>query len=117
MLKIDDDIMRKIMTLIAVILGITVTAGAVANALENKDKEVLVPTTWYFIGDDLSDATTASPDNWTKVDPELGCGTGDDLPCAMTVEGASNHTELQQFLNGKTATQIRDNYADSKRAE
>jgi len=94
----------------------------IVNAMDTKEvivsqKSNVVATTWYFIGDNLSDATTASPENWTTVDPELGCGTGNDLPCAMTVENANDYSSLQQFLNGKTAIDIRDTHADSKRAE
>lgn len=82
-----------------------------------KTSPIKASTTWYFIGENLSDATTASSTNWTKTNPSLGCGLGTAVPCALTVMDAPDLPSLQTFLNGKTAVQIRDTYADSKRAE
>lgn len=104
-------------TAILLLFGVFFVVNAMDKEVIMSQDNTVVETTWYFIGDNLSDATTASPENWTTVDPELGCGTGSDLPCAMTVENAGDYSSLQQFLNGKTAVDIRDIHADSKRAE
>lgn len=98
------------------LVAVTLVSFAVKSA-SNHVTAKLDPVSWYFIGDELSDATTASAENWTTEDPELGCGLGTAVPCELIVEGATDLDELQLFLNGKTATQIRDTYASSKRAE
>lgn len=98
-------------------LVVLVKAKNSSGEVKKVEKTTVTTTTWYFTGISLDDALIASPENWTKIDPQLECGTGDDLPCTMPVDNADDHTSLQQFLNGKTAAQIRDVYASSKRAE
>lgn len=110
-------IRKNILSAVVAIALVAITLVSFAfKAASNKAPVKLDPVSWYFIGEELSDATTAL-DNWTTEDPELGCGLGTAVPCELIVEGATDVEDLQEFLNGKTATQIRDTYAISKRAE
>lgn len=74
-----------------------------------------VDTVWYFTGDNINEADEAA--HWSTTNPNLGCGSGADLPCQMTVSNAPNEEALQTFLTGKDVEDIRDEYASSRRAE
>lgn len=91
--------MKKIMTLIAVILGITVAAGAVAKALENKEKPAkkIVATAWELTSPTADPILEDSYQPFTG-NPEELC-TGSDEVCAVMAEDRGDgHPELTQDL-------------------
>ncbi|MGN5955576.1 hypothetical protein ACP6L2_13270 [Sphingobacterium lactis] len=91
--------MKKIMTLIAVILGITVAAGAVAKALENKEEPAkkIVATAWELTSPTADPTLEDSYQPFTG-NPEELC-TGSDEVCAVMAEDRGDgHPELTQDL-------------------
>lgn len=110
--------MKKIMTLIAVILGVTVAAGAVANALENKEEKITNKASvaaWYVI--DSSDPNDPKVMGSAIATPpatdENGCAQENpptDKLCAVELNvPSSSHsfttpTDLDALPSGITQT-------------
>src|SRR5699024_5843166 len=91
--------MRKIMTLIAVILGITVTAGAVNKAFDNKDeKEKKVVATAWELTSPTADPTLE--DNYQPFtgNPEELCSGSNEVCAVMAEDRGDGHPELTQDL-------------------
>ncbi len=103
--------------IIPVVLAVIAFAASAFTAQKKTADHTTVKanTVWYFTGDNINEADQAT--HWSQTDPQLGCGSGVDLPCQMTVADAPDQTSLQNFLIGKSDVAIREIYADSKRAE
>lgn len=107
--------MRKIMTLIVVILGITTTAGVVANALDKKEPTKFTVTAWYVIdsSDQNNPKVMGSPIAPPPASDENGCAQENpptDKLCAVELNvPSSSHsfttpTGLDALPSGITQT-------------
>ncbi|QIH31452.1 hypothetical protein [Sphingobacterium sp. DR205] len=91
--------MRKIMTLMLVILGITVSAGVIAKALENK-KEPLQKkaiTAWELTSPSANPTLETSYQPFTGNPEELCSGT-EDVCAVMAEDRGDGHPQLTSSL-------------------
>lgn len=86
----------------------------VVYAVAAAGKSGRATTTYYFHGSTVSQATDAS--QWSTSNGDLECGTGTDLPCQVTLN-SDDFSSINQYLSGKSAQDIMNDPAVSKRAE
>lgn len=100
--------------LVATLFALFVGAFFVVKAMNKADKPSVSKATniWYFQGSSLAEAQDA--ENYSQT-PHPSCNMGTALPCEVPVDNAPDQSSLQNFLDGKTGAEIRDNYATSKR--
>lgn len=100
--------------LVATLFVLFVGAFFVVKAMNKADKPSFskAANIWYFQGSTLIEAEDAT--NYSQT-PHPSCNMGSELPCEVPVDNAPDQSSLQNFLDGKTGADIRDNYATSKR--
>lgn len=103
--------LRASATILTLVLGVFVAVGAMERGeVEASIEEAPASTTYYFTGNDLSQATDA--EHWTdNPDEAPACQGAPVLPCSIAL-----NESVEDFVSNKTPSQIMSTPGLSKRS-